>query len=97
MSTAALLFRRLRRTSDADQVALGIGEVAYHESRRGCGRSQLARPSEVLGLLERGLDVRNRDIKGCAAMVALAAADAARDPDVVAGRVAVHEPVVTRL
>ncbi len=80
------------------QLVLGVGEVADHEvSPRGLVGTHLARPAEALGLLERGLDVGNADVEDHVAVVAHASADAARDPDPVAGRVAVHEPVVRRL
>ena len=49
------------------------------------------------GLLERSLDVRNADIEHRVALVAHPSPDAAGDPGPVAGRIAVHEPVVSRL
>ena len=55
------------------------------------------RPAEALGLLERRLDVRNADVEDHVALVAHPSADAAGNPGPVAGRVAVHEPVVSRL
>ena len=79
-------------------MALGVREVADHEiCPRVLFRAHPARPTEALGLLERGLDVGNADVEDNLTVVAHASADAARDPGPVAGRVAVHEPVVPRL
>jgi hypothetical protein len=79
-------------------VAFGVREVADHEIRsRFFLRAYSTRPAEALGLLERSFDVRNADVEDHVALVAHPSADAAGDPGPVAGRVAVHEPVVSRL
>src|ERR1700693_1483085 len=79
-------------------MAFGVREVAGHEI---CSRvffgAHSTRPAEALGLLERSLDVRNADVEDHVALIAHPSTDAAGDPGPVAGRVAVHEPVVSRL
>src|SRR5450755_1846594 len=90
--------RRLDRAGEPDQVTFWIGEVADGEV---CARVLLgahpACPAEAFGLLQRGLDVGDADVKDRVARVAAPAADAARDPGAVAGGVPVGEPVVARL
>jgi hypothetical protein len=79
-------------------VPFGVREVADHEiCSRGLLGAHSARAAEALGLLERSLDVRNADVENHVALVAHPSADAAGDPGPVAGRVAVHKPVVSRL
>src|SRR6266567_2704258 len=89
--------RRLRSPGDADQVALGVGEVADHQAGRRPLGAHPALPAEALGPLQGGLDIGNADVEDHMAVVACASADAARDPGPVAGRDAVHEAVVRRL
>ena len=87
--------RQLRWPGYADQVALGVREVTDHDtSLQVLFGTHLARPTETLGLLERGLDIRNADVEDRVAVIAHASADTAWDSDPVAGRVAVHEAVV---
>src|ERR1700722_1282417 len=89
--------RELCGASQADQVALGIGEVAAHQAGRRLDRAHLALPAQALGPLQRRLHVGNADVEDHVAVVRGAAADAAGNPGSVAGWAAVHEPVVRRL
>jgi Resolvase, N terminal domain len=94
----SLVSRELPWPGEADQVTLGVREVADHEI---CPwvpfGTHPARPAEALGFLERGLDVGNAHVEDRVGVVAHTSADAAWDPRPIAGRVAVHEPVVPRL
>src|SRR5262249_32985382 len=63
---------------DTDQVALGIGEVANHEARRGPGGPHPACPAQALGLTERRLHIGDADVEDHMAVVARSPADAAR-------------------
>src|SRR5216684_1916793 len=54
-------------------------------------------PRNSLVLLQRLFHVGNAHVEDGVRIVALAAADAARNPDTVGSRVAFHEPVVRRL
>jgi hypothetical protein len=63
---------RLRGAGDAEEVALGIGELAAHH---GAGRAlgtQHAGSAEPLGPLKRCLDVRHAHVEQDAALVAFA-------------------------
>jgi len=60
----------------------------------GLVRAHLACPAQALGLLESGFYVGNTDVEEHVSVIARTAADAARDPGPVAGRVAAHEPVI---
>src|SRR5262245_60754537 len=62
---------------DADQVALGVGEVAHYQARWRPLRAHPALPAQALGLLQGGLDIGNTDVEEHVAGVALAAADTA--------------------
>src|SRR5580704_3773645 len=86
--------RELCGASQADQVALWIGEVADHQAGRRLDRAHLALPAQALGPLQRRLDVGDADVEDHVAVVRGASADAAGNPGSVAGRAAVHEPVV---
>lgn len=68
--------------------------MADDEPGWGLVRPHLSGPAEALGLLQRGLDVGNGDLEHRMGAVVRASADAARNPDAVAGRVWLHEPAV---
>src|SRR6185437_5831766 len=82
---------------DADQVALGVGEVADHQARRRPLGSHPALAAEALRFGQGGLDVRYADVEDDAARIPGTAADAARNAAPVGSRDAVHETVVRRL
>jgi hypothetical protein len=77
---------------DADQVALGIGEVADHQACRCPFGAHLALAAQTLGLGQGGLDVGHADVEDDVDRVVGASADAARDACPVGGRDAVSFP-----
>src|ERR1700748_1801312 len=89
--------RRSRGTRDADQVALGVGEVTDHETGRCPFRPQHAFAAEPLRFPQRGLHVGHADVEEDVARIAAAPADPTGNPGAVGGGDAVDEPVVGRL
>src|SRR5690242_9182559 len=89
--------RRSADAGDADQVALGVGEVADDQARRSPLGAHQALPAQALGPGQGGLDVGHGDVEDGVALVARAAADAAGDPGPVAGGHAVDEAVARRV
>jgi hypothetical protein len=93
----AALSTRLRGPGDADQVALGVGEMSDHQAGGSPLGTHPALAAQALGLPQGGLDIGNAHVEEHMALVPRSAADAARDPGPVAGRDAVHEAIVGRL
>ena len=83
----------LSRPGEADEMTFWIREVADHKI---CPRvpfgAQPAHPAEALGFTERGLDVRNADVKDHVPVVVDASPNPTRDPRPIAGGVAVSNP-----
>src|SRR6185437_3370776 len=84
-------------TRDADQVALGVGEVTDHEAGRRPFRPELAFAAEPLRFPQRGLHIGHPDVEDDVGRVAGAPADPTGNPGAVGGGDAVDEPVVGRL
>src|SRR6266480_7785028 len=81
--------RRLVPLDDSDQMALGIRELAQDDLAHDVLGAHDALAAEALGLLQRLLDVRHRDVERHVAVVALGAlAHAPADADAVASEVA---------
>lgn len=90
MFAATRLVCRVGNAGDADEVALGVGEVSNDQVRaRVLLGAHPACPTQTFGLLQRHLDVVDADVEDCVALVSAPAADAARDPDAVASGVSV--------
>jgi hypothetical protein len=70
----------LRGARNADQVALGVGEVTDHQACRGAFWSHLALAAEPLGFSQGGLDVGHADVEDDVGRVAGASPDAAGNP-----------------
>ena len=76
------------RACDADQVALGVGELADDEESRFAFRTEHAGSAELFGLLERGLYVVDTNVEERLRRKALAAADSTVEAGLGTGTVA---------